>query len=56
MGLLPKTDCCVDGQEAINRAKNELDLALLNIVEANKKIKPVSLMLLDFQMPFKNGI
>jgi hypothetical protein len=47
LGLLIYTDFTFNGQEAINKAKNELDLCLFNVGN-NKKIKPINLMLLDF--------
>ena len=55
MGLFDLIEFCIDGQKAIDIAKKELDNALLNL-EQGLTIKPVVLMLLDFQMPLKNGI
>ena len=48
--IFSKTEFCIDGQKAIDMAKNVLDCALVNL-EHGKKIKPVFLMLIDFQMP-----
>jgi hypothetical protein len=36
-------------------AKDDLDNAILNVGESGL-VKPIILMLLDFQMPLKNGI
>jgi hypothetical protein len=47
LGLIKYTDFTFNGQEAIDKAKNELDLCLYN-TGCNKKIKPITLMLLDF--------
>ena len=55
LNLLKYTDFTYNGQEAIEKAKNEIDVGLFK-AGSNKKIKPISLMLLDFQMPIKNGI
>ena len=55
MGLFDLIEFCIDGQKAIDIAKKELDNALINL-EQGLTIKPVVLMLLDFQMPLKNGI
>ena len=55
MGLFDLIEFCIDGQKAIDIAKKELDNALINL-EQELTIKPVVLMLLDFQMPLKNGI
>ena len=47
LGLINYTDFTFNGQEAIDKAKNELGLCLFN-AGSNKKIKPITLMLLDF--------
>ena len=55
LGLLESTIFSINGQQAIDSAKNELDKALHKLgSELNKQ--PVTLMLIDFQMPLKNGI
>lgn len=53
LGLLYQTDFVINGQQAIDKTKKLLDDALKS---ESKNIKPISLMLLDFQMPLKNGI
>ncbi len=55
LGLLESTIFSINGQQAIDSAKNELDKALFNLGSELKK-QPVTLMLIDFQMPLKNGI
>jgi hypothetical protein len=55
MGIFDLIEFCIDGQKAIDYAKNQLDNALVNLKE-EIAIKPIVLMLLDFQMPLKNGI
>ena len=47
LGILDSTTFCINGQQAIDVAKNELDKALLNH-DQDQTIKPVRLMLLDF--------
>ena len=46
-GILYFTKFCINGQQAIDVAKNEIDRALLNL-DKDQTIKPVPLMLLDF--------
>ena len=41
---------CVDGQQAIDRAQQILAEA------DDENLRPISMMILDFQMPKKNGI
>ncbi len=55
LGLLKQTIFSINGQEAIDFAKNELDKALHSF-GSELNLKPVPLMLIDFQMPLKNGI
>ena len=55
MGLFDLIEFCIDGQKAIDIAKKELDNALINL-EQELTIKPVVLILLDFQIPLKKGI
>jgi hypothetical protein len=45
--LLKYTEFTFNGQEAIDKAKIELEQAIMNQTD-KQKIKPVSLMLLDF--------
>lgn len=48
---------CINGQVAINQIKEHLDNSLYDSANDNlTSIKPISLLLLDFQMPIKNGI
>ena len=47
LGVLDFTKFCINGQQAIDVAKNEIDRALLNL-DKDQTIKPVPLMLLDF--------
>ena len=47
LGILDSTTFCINGQQAIDVAKNELDMALQNH-DQDQTIKPVPLMLLDF--------
>ena len=55
MGIFDLTEFCIDGQKTIDLVKKQLDDALLNPKEG-LVIKPIALILLDFQMPLKNGI
>ena len=48
LGLIENTIFCIDGQKAIDMVKSELDEALLKNVLENRKVKPVSLILIDF--------
>ena len=45
----------INGQDTIDAVKYEVDNALVEFSEKSS-MKPVELMLLDFQMPLKNGI
>ncbi len=55
MGIFDLTEFCIDGQKTIDLVKKQLDDALLNPKEG-LVINPIALILLDFQMPLKNGI
>ncbi len=55
LGYQKLTNFCINGQQAIDMAKSVLDQTLSSC-ESDGIVKPVSLMLLDFQMPLKNGI
>ena len=48
--LDPICEYCVDGQQAIDKAQQILAEA------DDKNLRPISMMILDFQMPKKNGI
>ena len=45
----------MNGQETINKIKSEVHMALKNTTLPGK-IRPIALVLLDLQMPLKNGI
>jgi len=55
VSLSDRTHFCVNGDEAINCVKQAVTEAL-NKLGDEKTIRPITLMLLDFQMPGKNGI
>jgi CheY-like chemotaxis protein len=50
--------CCFasDGQQAIDIIKAKVRERFAAPINANIPLRPVSLLLLDFQMPQKNGI
>jgi len=50
------TKFCPDGQIAIDKTKKIVLDHVNNRTSEEKILTPVSLMLLDFQMPVKNGI
>lgn len=54
LGLIEYCEFCTDGQMAINTVKRLIDEAVIeeNVVDSN----PISIMLVDFQMPLKNGM
>ncbi len=47
---------CINGQMTIDTCKAVLDQALQCLESGVRKLRPISLLILDFQMPFKNGI
>ena len=57
LGQLYRCEFCYDGDKTLAKA---IEITEQAIQESNKseetKIKPISLMLLDFQMPKKNGL
>ena len=55
MKLLPLCIFCLDGKEAIDSALEILNQALVSC-PPDKKTKPIEAMLIDFQMPYKNGL
>ena len=55
LGLIEQTNFSVNGVEAIGCATKTLLDAIKNIRD-EKEIRPITLMLLDFNMPLKNGI
>ena len=59
LGLeIGKISFTVNGEEAISKAKSILEAAIDSIQGNQKKseLQPITIMLLDFQMPKKNGI
>jgi CheY-like chemotaxis protein len=55
IGVIEKCTFCHDGQSVIEKTKSLLDVYIENC-KAGKPALPVAFMLLDFQMPKKNGI
>jgi CheY-like chemotaxis protein len=53
--VLPRCSFALDGQEAIDKIKNQVR-GRLKDGHLSNTIRPVSLLLLDLQMPKKNGI
>jgi CheY-like chemotaxis protein len=55
-------DICINGEEALSKATNRIEEGILKFKASNNKsagftqIRPISLMLLDFQMPRLNGL
>lgn len=56
LGVQQITSFCINGQEAIDTAKRILEQTLVDFEGHVRKLRPISFMLLDFQMPLKNGI
>ena len=54
--LVDKTSFCINGQEAIEDTIKSVETALTQIPKDTTRFRPVNLMLLDYQMPFKNGL
>jgi CheY-like chemotaxis protein len=55
-GVLKICQFEINGQEAINAAKILVDVALELNNEKKATLRPITCMLLDLQMPIKNGI
>jgi CheY-like chemotaxis protein len=55
IGLHSKCTYCIDGQVVIDEVKRILDEEILETSEGDV-IRPIDFMLLDFQMPKKNGL
>lgn len=55
LGLHEKCTYCIDGQQIIEKSKGVLEEAIA-VAQTGQKVKPIDFMLLDFQMPKKNGI
>ena len=56
MGLTSRSEFCFNGREALQLAEQKLNEAVGLAGSTQQRIKPISLMLLDFQMPVMNGI
>jgi len=57
MNYTERCEFLCNGQEAINLAKQLIDEAISSYDSSNRKImRPIALILLDFQMPQKTGI
>ena len=56
LGIIDKTQFCVNGQEAIDVSKRIIVEFLKSSPTLVAVKKPISFMLLDFQMPRKNGL
>jgi CheY-like chemotaxis protein len=55
--LVSDVTICINGQEAIDKCCNIINESLMEaILTEGATLKPISLCLLDFQMPIKNGI
>ena len=55
--MLDKTYFSPNGQKVIDLVKQLVTESLTNLDQSlPEKIKPVSVLLIDFQMPLKNGI
>ena len=54
LGAFENTEMCIDGQSTIDKCKQIIDEAISDTSCVN--VTPIDLMLLDFQMPNKNGI
>lgn len=56
LGMTEQCSFCHDGQEAINIAFKLIKAAIAEKPTSDKVIRPIDLMILDFQMPRKNGL
>jgi CheY-like chemotaxis protein len=54
LGLAEVSEFCINGQDTIDAAKKAIDQAIEGRVD-QPSISPIDFMLLDFQMPRKNG-
>ena len=54
IGLDKKCEYCIDGRETLEVAKQILEEALLK--PSDERVRPIAMMLLDLQMPYKSGI
>ncbi len=53
VGLIDRCSFCTNGQETIDVAKKIVEAAVAFALEPT--IRPITVMILDFQMPLKNG-
>ena len=56
LGITEQCSFCYDGEEAINIASNVIKAAVNEKPTTAAEIRPIDLMILDFQMPRKNGL
>ena len=57
MGQLDRCEFCYDGEKTLTKAIEITEKAILECaLNEETRLKPISLMLLDFQMPKKNGL
>jgi CheY-like chemotaxis protein len=56
LGLASTCDFCINGQDTIDTVKRIVDEGLASRDALVTSISPVDFLLLDFQMPRKNGI
>jgi CheY-like chemotaxis protein len=55
---VPEEQCTYlcDGQATINYVIKHVEDAIVDFPEDSGEVNPIALLILDFQMPFKNGI
>ena len=56
LGMSDTCDYCINGQQTIDTVKSLVNSAIENRIITALFIQPVDLLLLDFQMPQKNGL
>ena len=56
LGLVDTCDFCIDGQKTISKVQLILDDAIAARDMNSYILQPLDFLLLDFQMPRKNGI
>ena len=54
VGINVNCEYCIDGQETLQVALDILEDTLKE--QSNERVRPIAMMLLDLQMPFKSGI
>ena len=56
-GVLDKTTLTINGQQAIDTAKQIFEISLTQRKKGDESaFKPIDLMILDYNMPLKTGI